>query len=363
MENIELAHAALDLLIALAVQEGLTHELGPHEVARRGLAHAEGADIEALYAACSGALRALVAGRPRQDTGMLEGPAHHRLDPDQREAIFTRQIVPQLAARGRGRRAWLLVGPRGAGLGTRRLQTSSAHGAVEIAAGHLVAYHPHYAGLLETSDKTAEACVAAEAEAWAQSLLKHALAAGLPIVVEHTDPASESCADMLSSIVAAGYALEVHALAASHTACLLGVHRRYERLLAECGRAPFTLNADLVRAQRGVPVLLERLSLWPEPPVVSVFGRSGEALQRGARGAADRVRAEQERPLTAAEKAELAQGWLQVWRLKQARRAPRPDLEVVRAHQQRALREAFSDAIARSALDPESYQVASMLAR
>jgi len=272
-----------------------------------------------------------------------------------------------LDAAPKQRRALLVVGPAGAGSSGLRARLASTHPGLEISRALLCVYHPSYAQLLETSDKSASLCVATDAELWMQALITRAREAGRALVIEHGDPAADSCSDLLLGLHDSGYAVEVHALAVSDGACLLGVHRRYEQRLIECGRGPFTLTAELVRAQRGLPILLERLGRRSAPACVSLHTLAGTERQIGVAHAAAALRAEQTRPPTAAEMAELAAGWLQVWGMKQARRASRPDLEVVRTHKDRALREAFADADATALLaqwlDANSFRAAAALAQ
>jgi hypothetical protein len=279
----------------------------------------------------------------------------YRLSPEEHERIFVQRIVPKLTRGLQGSErpeAVILGGQPGAGKSAMQSiaeRDLSAYGTVlSVVGDDLRDFHPRYQELLVRDDKMAAFYTDRDSGRWIEKLIAHGASRRYNLVVEGTMRVPEKVGATCAGLRGLGYAVEARVLAVNERLSRLGVHQRYEQLLLDRGHARFTLPEAHDAAYRGMLATLEQIEAGRLASRIAVYARGNVLLfakefragcwsdLEPARRVVER---ERRRSLAPQEVATYAAGWEQVWARMQARNAPASDVELVRAHRERALKE------------------------
>ncbi|WP_323004838.1 zeta toxin family protein [Denitromonas sp.] len=289
----------------------------------------------------------------------------YRLSPEQHERIFREDIVPELTAhlRGAERPAAVVLGGQ-PGAGKSAMQSAAEKefkgrgGALAIVGDDLRAYHPEYRALLQQNDKTAAYYTDRDSGQWVEKLIAYAKDQRFNLVIEGTMRVPEKVAATLTDLRGAGYAVEARAIAVNERLSTLGIHQRYEKMVADRGHGRFTVPAAHEAAYRAMPSTLEMIERERQADRVAVYARGGvqlyeNTLQDGqwsrAPGAREAVDAERARPWSSAERQDYAAGWNRVVEQMTARSAPAAELDHARGLRAAAYLETDAPALHRTA--------------
>ena len=236
----------------------------------------------------------------------------YRLSAAAHERIFREEIVPELTAglRGVDRPAAVVLGGQpGAGKSAMQsaaeLEFKSRGGALAIVGDDLRAYHPEYRALVRQDDKTAAYYTDRDSGQWVEKLIAYAKEQRFNLVIEGTMRVPEKVAQTLTDLRSAGYAVEARAIAVNERLSTLGIHQRYEQMVADRGHGRFTVPASHEAAYRAMPGTLEAIERDRLADRVAVYARGGvqlyeNTLQAGqwsrSPGAREAVEAERVRP-------------------------------------------------------------------
>ena len=190
----------------------------------------------------------------------------YRLSAAAHERIFREEIVPELTAglRGVDRPAAVVLGGQpGAGKSAMQsaaeLEFKSRGGALAIVGDDLRAYHPEYRALVRQDDKTAAYYTDRDSGQWVEKLIAYAKEQRFNLVIEGTMRVPEKVAQTLTDLRSAGYAVEARAIAVNERLSTLGIHQRYEQMVADRGHGRFTVPASHEAAYRAMPGTLEAI--------------------------------------------------------------------------------------------------------
>lgn len=277
----------------------------------------------------------------------MDGANRYRLSPEEHERIFREEIVPELAAglRGADRPAAVVLGGQ-PGAGKSAMQSAaekefhSRGGALAIVGDDLRAYHPEYRALLQENDKTAAYNTDRDSGHWVEKLIAYAKEQRFNLVIEGTMRVPEKVAQTLTDLRSAGYAVEARAIAVNERLSTLGIHQRYEQMVADRGHGRFTVPASHEAAYRAMPGTLEAIERDRLADRVAVYARGGvqlyeNTLQAGqwsrSPGAREVVEAERQRPWSSGERQDYAANWDRVVEQMTTRAAPAEDLHYARS--------------------------------
>lgn len=288
-----------------------------------------------------------------------------RLSPDEHERIFREEIVPELTAglRGADRPAAVVLGGQ-PGAGKSAMQSvaekgfDSRGGALAIVGDDLRAYHPEYRALLRENDKTAAYNTDRDSGHWVEKLIAYAKEQRFNLVIEGTMRVPEKVAQTLTDLRGAGYTVEARVIAVNERLSTLGIHQRYEKMVADRGHGRFTVPASHEAAYRAMPGTLEMIERERLADRVAVYGRGGVQLYENtledgqwvrAHGAREVVEAERARPWSSSERHDYAADWNRVVEQMTARSASVEDLAHVRSIRAAAYLETDAPALHRTA--------------
>lgn len=271
----------------------------------------------------------------------------YRLSAAAHERIFREEIVPELTAglRGVDRPAAVVLGGQpGAGKSAMQsaaeLEFKSRGGALAIVGDDLRAYHPGYRALVRQDDKTAAYYTDRDSGQWVEKLIAYAKEQRFNLVIEGTMRVPEKVAQTLTDLRSAGYAVEARAIAVNERLSTLGIHQRYEQMVADRGHGRFTVPASHEAAYRAMPGTLEAIERDRLADRVAVYARGGvqlyeNTLQAGqwsrSPGAREVVEAERQRPWSSGERQDYAANWDRVVEQMTTRAAPAEDLHYARS--------------------------------
>jgi hypothetical protein len=309
-------------------------------------------------------------------TVAVDEPERYRLHPAKHSELYETQIRPALGVvrESPTPRAQFFIGPYGSGATVARLAAAARMGqdaALHVVDRELRGHHPDYAQLLVTQDKLVLQYTAPDATRWAQRAVTDAARDGVSVVVESSSLDADALRCASDALRARACPISLHVWAIKEPFLQLANHAHYELQRAFCGFGPFSLLSSWAASLRALPGELEKVERERLVDMLQVQSQDGQCLfdstrsaEPGARAALER---ELSRPLSATEKAALAQAWSHVWALKQARRAARPDLETARAHRNRALTAAHRDpaaaALLRQLVDERAFRAGESFAR
>ncbi len=246
----------------------------------------------------------------------------YKLPPDQHEAIYS-----EIAARYMGRSkpqekpvAVITGGQPGSGksrladAATARFKGSGGYLLVD--ADKLRPLHPSYSPLLRENDRQAADLTHPDCGAWAARLLRDGVAGRRNLVIDQTSRDPAALARISRDLRAAGYTVELHAMAVNPLVSEQRIHSRYETQKAVDGFGRFSNKDKHDQAFEGLAAtvaaaeaqgLVDRLCLYTKDHALLYDNR----LEAGAWSirpptAAVEFTKERTRTLTAKEAGELA---------------------------------------------------------
>ena len=158
-----------------------------------------------------------------------------RLSEAQHQDIFERRIAPVVLASAQpdpSPTAIVFGGQPGAGKSPAIDSAARSHpsprGLVQILGDDLRAFHPRYAELMATDDRTAAAYTDRDAGGWVEKLIASARERRLNLIIEGTMRRPEVVEATLGGLRDAGYRTEARVLAIPPELSWLGVLQRYE---------------------------------------------------------------------------------------------------------------------------------------
>jgi hypothetical protein len=309
-------------------------------------------------------------------TVAVDEPERYRLHPAKNVELYEARVRPALGVvrESSNPRAQFFVGPYGSGATVARLAAATRSGqdaALQVVDRELRGHHPQYAQLLVTQDKLVLQYTAPDAVGWAQRAVTDAAHDGVSVIVESSNMDADALQVASLALRARHCPISLRVWAVKEPFLQLANHAHYELQRALCGFGPFSLLSSWAASLRALPGELEKVERERLVDTLQVHSQDGQCLFDSSRSAEPGARAalerELSRPLSATEKAALAQAWSHVWALKQARRAARPDLETARAHRNRALTAAHRDpaaaALLRRLVDERAFRAGESFAR
>jgi len=256
---------------------------------------------------------------------MARNPDEHRLSEAEHQAIFERDIKPDLFAGAKPSRQPLAVifgGQPGAGksvaVDEAMNELSPRGGAVQIIGDDLRGYHPKYARLMKADDKTAAFYTDRDTGRWVEKAIAEAKAQRVNIVIEGTMRDGEKVAATMDSLREAGYQIDARALAVTARLSEQGIMQRYENQKADRGAGRMTTPQAHQAAYDGMLQTLDRIEGQKLADRVTIYRRGAEVtysneLQGGQWAHEPQARAvveaERARPMTLQERRDYAKGF------------------------------------------------------
>lgn len=249
----------------------------------------------------------------------------HRLTEDEHQAIFERRIKPELfsGAKPSDRPVAVIFGGQpGAGKSAAvedAVQAmASRGGAVQVIGDDLRPFHPRYAALMASDDKTAAFYTDKDSGRWVEKSIAHAKEHRLNLIIEGTMRSPAVVAETMHGLRQAGYEIDARALAVTERLSWQGVMQRYEAQKQDRGSGRMTAPHSHRDAYNGMPETLGRIERERLADRVTVYRRGGQAiysneLQEGQWKYEPQARkvleAERARPLTLQERQAYAEGF------------------------------------------------------
>lgn len=197
---------------------------------------------------------------------MASDPDRYRLHAALHQAIFERTIKPALFAAAKPCEkpvAVIFGGQPGSGksfaVDTALRELQRRGGAMEIVGDDLRNYHPNYAQLLESDDKTAAYYTDRDSGLWVEKAISEARLQRVNLVIEGTMRDADKVAATMESLRGADYAIDARALAVNPRLSEQGILQRYEKQKAKRGYGRMTTAAAHKAAYDGMLVTLERI--------------------------------------------------------------------------------------------------------
>ncbi|QTG16986.1 BID domain-containing protein (plasmid) [Agrobacterium tumefaciens] len=279
---------------------------------------------------------------------MAEDQEAGPLSLERNESIFRNDILPDYLPEGVGR-AWrprliLLGGQPGAGktavLIASHAELDRSGPTIRIVGDDLRSYHPNFQAFQRQDPETASQFTQADAGRWAEKLLAAATERNVNIVFETTMRTPENVARVVGIARAAGYDVEVRAVAVNPRLSWQGNHYRFEEMLrlGDAARIPPQHVHDA--AVTGLRVSLEKLESENLVDRVQLRTRGGTILydnERNGSGWSEPPHArlslerEQIRPMTTGELQRFSDDWNHVLARMEERRAPDDRIAAVSA--------------------------------
>ena len=197
-------------------------------------------------------------------------------------------------------------------------ELESQGGAVSIIGDDLRDYHPKYAWLMGTDDKTAAFYTDRDAGLWIEKSIAEAKQRRVNIIIEGTMRDSHKIATTMKSLRDAGYRIDARALAVNSHLSEQGILQRYENQKVDRGVGRMTTPEAHKAAYDGMLETLERIESEKLADSVTIYRRGADAiyfneLQGGQwkqqPQASSVVKKERDRPMTLQERRDYARGW------------------------------------------------------
>ncbi|GHT82468.1 hypothetical protein AGMMS49960_09250 [Betaproteobacteria bacterium] len=256
---------------------------------------------------------------------MALNPDEYRLSEAEHQAIFERRIKPDLFAGTKPSSqpvAVIFGGQPGAGksaaVDEAMNELDPRGGAVQIIGDDLRDYHPQYAQLMETDDKTAAFYTDRDTGRWVEKSIAAAKAQRVNIVIEGTMRDGDKVAATMESLCEAGYQIDARALAVTSRLSEQGIMQRYERQKESRGVGRMTTPEAHRAGYDGMLTTLDRIEREKLADRVTIYRRGAEAIYsnelRGGQWAHEPqaravVEAERARPMTLQERRDYAGGF------------------------------------------------------
>jgi hypothetical protein len=183
-----------------------------------------------------------------------------RLTEAQHQDIFEKRIAPLVLANVQpdlSPTAIVFGGQPGAGkspaIDAAARAFPSTRGVVQVLGDDLRAFHPRYAELMATDDKTAAAYTDRDAGRWVEKLIASARERHFNLIIEGTMRRPEVVEATLSGLRDAGYRTEARVLAIPPELSWLGVLQRYEAQREDRGYGRMSERGSHDAAVQGLP--------------------------------------------------------------------------------------------------------------
>jgi len=256
---------------------------------------------------------------------MALNPEQYQLSEDEHQAIFEKEIKPDLFADTKSSDrpvAVILGGQPGAGksasVDNAMIELQSKGGAVKIEGDALRDYHPAYSDLMLEDDKIAAFYTDRDAGRWVEKAIAYAKVQRVNLVIEGTMRNPDVVASTMKSLREAGYEIDARALAVHWQLSEQGIIQRYEHQKADRGVGRMTTPEAHKAAYDGMLNTLERIEREKLADRVTIYRRGNEAIYTNTleNGRWERepqartaVETERERPMTLLERKEYASGF------------------------------------------------------
>jgi len=256
---------------------------------------------------------------------MARNPDQHRLIEAEHQAIFERDIKPDLFSGAKPSSqpvAVIFGGQPGAGksaaVDEAIKELGPRGGAVQIIGDDLRDFHPKYERLMEADDKTAAFYTDRDTGRWIEKSIAEAKAQRVNIVIEGTMRDADKVAATMQSLREAGYQIDARALAVTSRLSEQGIMQRYENQKVDRGTGRMTTPEAHQAAYDGMLQTLGRIEGQKLADRVTIYRRGAEAinsdeLQGGQWAREPQARAvvevERDRPMTLQERREYAKGF------------------------------------------------------
>jgi hypothetical protein len=213
-------------------------------------------------------------------------------------------------------------------------------GVLSIVGDDLRDYHPAYRRLMKADDKTAAFYTDRDSARWIEMLIAYAREQRFHALIESTMRVPDKICETANEFRARGYFVEARALAVDARWSTLGIHQRYEAMLAVHGHARFTVQKSHDAAYVGMletlarietDVLVDRIAIYRRGNVVIYANELAGVEWRHPVGARAAVEAERARPWSVAEALAYARAWKRIVQQRRGRGAGREDLRLARA--------------------------------
>ena len=216
---------------------------------------------------------------------MARNPDQHRLSEAEHQAIFERDIQPNLFAGAKTSEqpvAIIFGGQPGAGksaaIKDAMDELASRGGAVQIVGDNLRCYHPHHSQLMRRDDKTAAFYTDRDTGRWVEKAIAEAKARRVNIVIEGTMRDGDKVAATMEGLREAGYEIDARALAVSSRMSEQGIMQRYEYQRADRGAGRMTTPEAHRAAFDGMLRTLERIEAGKLADRVTIYRRGDEVI-------------------------------------------------------------------------------------
>ena len=292
---------------------------------------------------------------------MALDPDKYRLSETTHQATFEQDIKPDLFAGAKPSDqpvAVIFGGQPGAGksaaVDAAVRDFEPRGGAVQIIGDDLRSYHPQYARLMESDDKTAAFYTDRDTGKWVEKAIAEAGAQRVNIVIEGTMRDGNKVADTMQSLRAAGYEIDARVLAVNERFSQQGIFQRYENQKADRGTGRMTTPEAHKAAFDGLPVTVERIEREKLADRMTIYRRGGEPIYTNELAAGAWVNppegravleAERNRPMTLAERRRYAEGFDRLAEMVALpeRKASAAEVATINDLQQSARRELAAD--------------------
>ncbi|WP_307842663.1 zeta toxin family protein [Streptomyces sp. RK75] len=233
------------------------------------------------------------------------GVDYHRLSADEHQWVFENLVLPGLGPVIAQERPLVVyvVGQPGAGkTAVADLVQRSLPGSARIASDDFKAAHPDYLTLLQEDPRGAGAAIRADYTAWQRAAEAHVRTQRGHMVVEAAPADAQEFLARIAEDHAAGYGVEVVAIAARPADSRQGTAQRYATALQDGVPARFTTKAGHDRCDQGVTEVIRAAETHPAIGSLLVISRAGDTLWRQTKPLAKRASwaftAERHRPYT-----------------------------------------------------------------
>jgi predicted ABC-type ATPase len=202
-------------------------------------------------------------------------------------------------------------------------------GYVLVDADKLRRFHPGFDDLMREDDRTAANLTHPDCGAWASSLRHEGMASGRNLIIDQTTRDPESLERISGQLRDSGYRIELRVMAVNEAVSEQRIYTRYEHQKDEMGIGRFSTKDKHDEAYAGVPKALAAAEDKRLVDVIRIQDKDhnriyenqlkgpGEDWQR-PHGAASALADERARPLTLAEKRELASNYAELGRMVNA---------------------------------------------
>lgn len=256
---------------------------------------------------------------------MAQNPEQHKLSEAEHQAIFEREIKPDLFAGAKPSIqpvAVIFGGQPGAGksaaVDEAIKELGPRGGAVQIIGDDLRDFHPKYERLMEADDKTAAFYTDRDTGRWIEKSIAEAKAQRVNIVIEGTMRDADKVAATMQSLREAGYQIDARALAVTSRLSEQGIMQRYENQKVDRGTGRMTTLEAHQAAYDGMLQTLGRIEGQKLADRVTIYRRGAEViysneLQGGQWAREPQARAvvevERARPMTLQERRDYVKGF------------------------------------------------------